>query len=282
MKNFMFTLAAILIAVLNTYAQNVNSPDGTRKADLPIVYLPDSLSVHFISPEPIQYVDISSKYIVGDLPVKNVLRIRYRTDSAKTIGRDAVITIAGEKFLAQYHIEWSLPDGGAVQSEIEIQPSETRPLDLGISLSQPELKKFAMDVLCHHPEGNQVHTKAYGLRARLNHLYTLGDYTFIDLSYDNKTKIRYDIDAFRFKIDDKKITKATTVQSLEVRPDFMLFDKPSFARHYRNIFVFRKFTFPGTKVLDIELSEKQISGRVITLSLPYKDVLNADIIPLYR
>lgn len=105
MKNFLFTIAAICIAALNTYAQKVNTPDGTRKADLPIVYLPDSLSVHFVSPEPIQYVDISSKSIVGDLPVKNVLRIRYRTDSAKVMGRDAVVTIAGEKFLAQYHIE---------------------------------------------------------------------------------------------------------------------------------------------------------------------------------
>lgn len=281
MKNFLLTFAAICIAALNTYAQETNTPDGTRKSDLPVVYLPDSLSVHFISPEPIQYVDISSKNIVGDLPVKNVLRIRYRTDTSKTAGRDAVVTIAGEKFLAQYHVEWSAHDGGAVQSEIEIQPSETRPLDLGISLSQPELKKLAMEVFCSRPEGNQEHVKAYGLKARLNHLYTLGDYTFIDLSYDNRTRISYDIDEFRFKIDDKKITKATTVQSLEIKPDFILFEQRSFARHYRNIFVFRKFTFPGTKVLNIELSEKQISGRVITLGIPYKEILKADVIPVY-
>jgi len=282
MKKFLFTIAAIGIAALHSYAQKLNTPEGTRKADLPVVYLPDSLSVHFISPEPIQYVDISSKNIVGDLPVKNVLRIRYRTDSARITGRDAVVTIAGEKFLAQYHIEWSAPDGGAVQSEIEIQPSETRPLDLGISLSQPELKKIAMEVFCRRPEGNKEHAKAYGLRARLNHIYSLGDYTFVDLSYDNQTKIAYDIDEFRFKIDDKKITKATTVQSLEVQPDFVLFEQPGFARHDRNIFVFRKFTFPGNKVLNIELSEKQVSGRTISLKLPYKDVLNADIIPLNR
>jgi hypothetical protein len=32
-------------------------------------------------------------------------------------------------------------------------------------------------------------------------------------------------------------------------------------------------------VLNIELSEKQISGRVITLSISYKELLEADIIP---
>jgi len=39
-------------------------------------------------------------------------------------------------------------------------------------------------------------------------------------------------------------------------------------------------TFPGDKVLHIELSEKQLSGRVITLTASYQDVLDADIIPL--
>lgn len=35
-------------------------------------------------------------------------------------------------------------------------------------------------------------------------------------------------------------------------------------------------TFPNDKVLTIELSEKQISGRNISLNIDYEDVLNAD------
>ena len=35
-------------------------------------------------------------------------------------------------------------------------------------------------------------------------------------------------------------------------------------------------TFPNDKVLTIELSEKQISGRTISLSIDYEDVLCAD------
>ena len=37
-----------------------------------------------------------------------------------------------------------------------------------------------------------------------------------------------------------------------------------------------KMTFPNDKVLTIELSEKQISGRNISLNIDYEDVLNAD------
>ena len=271
MKTFIF-IVAILVAALHSFAQT----NGLKKADLPVVYLPDSLSVHFISPEPIQYVDISAKGIAGDLPVKNVLRIRYK-DTAKA--KDAVITIAGEKFIAQYHIQWSPTANALIKSEIEINPVETRPLDMGISLSQPELRKFATELFCNHPEANLEHANAYGLTARLNHIYTLGEYIFLDVSYDNRTKLHYDIEGFRFKIDDKKITKATTVQSLEIKPQFVLFDQPGFARHYRNVFVFKKFTFPGNKVLHIELNEEQISGRIIDLCIPYSDVLGADIIP---
>lgn len=270
MKKLLFVIA-ICIATVQSYAQT----DGLKKADLPVVYLPDSLSVHFISPEPIQYVDISTKNIIGDLPVKNVLRIRYK-DTVKS--KDAVVTIAGEKFIAQYHIQWSSSENALVNSEIEINPLETRPLDIGISLSQPELQKFAAEMFCNRPEGKLEHAESYGIQARLNHIYTLGDYVFMDVSYDNHTKLHYDIDEFRFKIDDKKVTKASTVQSLEIKPVYTLFDQPGFTKHYRNVFVFRKFTFPGNKVLHIELNEQQLSGRMVSLQIPYKDLLNADII----
>lgn len=50
----------------------------------------------------------------------------------------------------------------------------------------------------------------------------------------------------------------------------------SFLHGYRNIVVIRKMTFPNDKVLTIELSEKQISGRNISLNIDYEDVLSAD------
>ena len=49
-----------------------------------------------------------------------------------------------------------------------------------------------------------------------------------------------------------------------------------FLHGYRNIVVIRKMTFPNDKVLTIELSEKQISGRNISLNIDYEDVLSAD------
>jgi conjugative transposon TraN protein len=278
MKQIILFLA-VLMASLHSYAQNTPFAEGVKRNSLPVVYLPENVSVQFISPEPIQYVDISAKSVIGDLPLKNVLRIRLK-DSVKTA--DAILTITGEKFIAQYHvIRADSITARDSRTEIAIEPADTKPLDIsGIGFSQNQIKQIALNLFCKRPGKAIEKTKAFDLKAELYHVYTAGDYIFIDLGYRNKTNLAYNIEDFRFHIDDKKITKATNVQSVELHPEFVLFNNPLFQKTYRNIIVLRKLTFPGNKVLHIELSEKQFSGRVITLNISYQDVLDADIIPL--
>ena len=278
MKKLVLFLTLVWVGC-HCFAQNTPFADGVKKHDLPIIYLPENVSVQFISPEPIQYVDISEKNVIGDLPLKNVLRIRLK-DSVKTA--DAVVTITGEKFIAQYHILSADPiTGRDAVTEIAINPADTRPLDIsGVSLSQPQLKSMALNLFCKKPGHPIEHTKAFGLKASLYRIYSAGDYIFLNLGYENRTNLKYDLDELRFKVDDKKIIKATNVQSVEIKPEYVLFDNPVFQHSYRNIIVLKKMSFPGDKVLHIELSEKQLSGRVITLTISYKDVLDADVIPL--
>lgn len=280
MYKIIICLLAIFMVNQSGFAQNTPYADGVKKQQLPIVVLPPNVSVHFISPEPIQYVDISTKDITGDLPLKNVLRIKLRDSLKKPV--DAVITIAGEKFIVQYQVK--VTDSITIRdvvTNIEILPSQIRPLDIaGIGLSQPQLKAIALNLFTQRPCRPKEHSKAFGIKGYVNHLYAAGDYFFLDLGYLNKTNLSYNIDEFRFKVDDKKVTRASTVQSVEIKPEYFLYDTPVFKKYYRNIFVFKKITFPGNKVLHIELNEKQLSGRIVTLNISYKDVLEADIIPL--
>ncbi|MEO6852088.1 MAG: DUF4138 domain-containing protein, partial [Mucilaginibacter sp.] len=76
--------------------------------------------------------------------------------------------------------------------------------------------------------------------------------------------------------EDKKITKATNVQSIEIKPTWQLYPQESFKKAYHNIYVFKKVTFPDNKILNVELSEKQVSGRTLTLQIKYGDLLKAD------
>ena len=259
-------MKAILLIILTYFCLAAN-------AQMPEIHLPVGVDLHIQSPEPIQYVDISNKAIEGNLGLPNLLRLRFKKDS---VFSDAVITIAGEKFIAQYYL---LPVTSTANELITIQPADTRPLDIsGIGFSHPQLRKLAYSLFCNTPSSKET-AKAYGIKASLNNIYTAGDYLFLDVSYKNKTNLTYNIDDFRFTLDDKKVTKATNVQSILIKPELVLFEVPMFDKFYRNIFVFKKMSYPGSKVLTISLSEKQISGRIINLTIPYKDVLHADIIP---
>jgi len=247
------------------------APSVYSQGNLPVVYLPQNQTVHFVSPEPIQYVDISTRALTGDLPLKNVLRIRIN-DSTQF--KDAVITIAGEKFIAQYRVLSGPGDG---ISRIDIGPENMLPLDIsGIGFSRNQLKTMAMNIFAQHAGRRVEKIKAFGVNGQLNHVYSAGDYLFLDISYKNETSLRYEIDDLRFRIDDKKVTKASNVQSFDLKPELILFNTPSFGKSYRNIFVFRKMSFPGNKVLLVELSEKQISGRILTMKISYQDILDAD------
>lgn len=302
MKNKLYFLIALIFSNLliaqNSQAQphdpsyshfeNVKtiSMDGQQaKNDLTWLFITDDVSIHFRSPEPIQYVDISSDLIVGDLPVENVLRIKYvaENDTLKksVVNQDrelAVITVVGQSYLAQYRIFYT--DNKAFQltsTEMEIQPKDMKPLEFPkVTLTNNELKSYSYDLLKRKPTFKNVTSKSLGLIASLNNIYSFGDYIFLDVSYKNRTNIKYDFNEVRFKIEDKKIFKATNVQELEVKPEFTLYNNKSFRKNFRNIYVFKKFTFPNSKVLNIQLTEEQISGRMIELKIDYRDLLNAD------
>ena len=63
---------------------------------------------------------------------------------------------------------------------------------------------------------------------------------------------------------------------MELQPVLVLDQSKTFQRGYRNVVVIKKMTFPTDKVLTIQLSEKQISGRTIDMAIDYEDVLAAD------
>lgn len=248
---------------------------GQEKKDLIKIFVNENVSTHFIYSEPISYVDISNKKVVGDLPLSNILRIKPIPDDSLKSGFIGVLTIVGEKTIAQFELEYVTEDRAVKNYQIGnediigfINPE--------VSLSTNEMRAFCLNILKSKPSNPIAKLKRRKVEARLNGLFTVGDYFFVDLSFHNKSNIRYVIDQIRFRIEDKKIVKSTNYQQIEVTPVFRLYSTPQFKKNYRNIFVFKKFTFPDEKVFSIEMSEEQISGRTMKLKVSYTDVLKAD------
>ena len=255
------------------------------------------MNLHFRSPEPVQFVDLSTNKLIGDLPAENVVRIKIQqTEEEKHFVNDSlrktvdipidyrenqelgVVTIVGQSFMAQYQLVYSENEqNGNIISNIEVLPEDMQALEFpDFKMSNVELRKYAMELISKKEDRKVRTNKDLGLISQLNNVYTFGDYVFLDISFRNKTNLSYDIDKLKFSIDDKKIYKATNVQSIDIEPVFRLYDLKRFKKSYRNIFVFKKFTFPNNKVLNIRLIENQISGRTINLEVKYSDILEAD------
>ena len=104
-------------------------------------------------------------------------------------------------------------------SIFEVAYSDTQSyINPEVSMPKAEMVRYAWAVYGSKRKYNQVVSNAHGMKAIVNNIYTIGDYFFIDYSLQNKTKIAYDIEELRVKLTDKKETKATNSQTIELTP----------------------------------------------------------------
>jgi conjugative transposon TraN protein len=228
------------------------------------------------SSEPIRLVDISTDVVAGDKPIENVIRLKPKEGGHEDGEVLAIVTVVTERFRAQYALVYTTRLEEAVTDK-EVQPSEQTAFhNPAVGMSTEDMVRFARRIWNSPAKYRHVSTRHRRMVMRLNNIYSVGEYFFIDFSVENRTNLRFDIDELRFKLADKKQQKSTNVQIVELEPVLLLDKSGSFRHGYRNVVVLRKMTFPGDKVLSIELSEKQISGRTITMTIDYEDVLAAD------
>lgn len=228
--------------------------------------------------EPIRFVDISTDDVVGDQPINNTIRLKPKEGAEVHEDGDiiAIVTVVTERYRSQYALVYTTRLTEAVTDK-QILPEERIPYhNPSVSMSTEDMTKYARKIWNSPARIRNVATKQHRMTIRLNNIYSVGEYFFLDFSIENRTNIRFDIDEIRVKLSDKKQSKATNVQMIELTPAMILDQSKRFSKGYRNVIVLKKMTFPNDKVLIIEISEKQISGRNITLNIDYEDVLYAD------
>ncbi len=240
------------------------------------------VTTHIVMPENIKMVDLSTTKIIGNQCADNIVRIKpfIEADSVPTHYREGelmgTLTLIGERHLAQYDVVYTAAPSRAASIHRVPYAGLDSYINPEVSMPQTEMARYAWAIYGSGRKYNQVVSKANGMKAIVNNIYSIGDYFFIDYSIQNSTKIAYDIAEVRVKLTDKKEVKATNSQTVELSPVYSLNLARKFKKNYRNVLVLDKLTFPDEKVLRIEISENQISGRVITLTVEYDDILNAD------
>lgn len=262
-------MAAVICAAATRVAAQ------TTPAEMEWLTVNENVTTIVTASEPVKLVDLSTNRIAGDQPIDNTVRLKPK-ESSKDGEILGIVTIVTERYRTQYGLVYTSKMSEAVTDK-EILPVErTAYSHPAITMSQEEMYRYARRIWNSPARYRDVSCKGHGMRMRLNNIYTCGDYFFIDFSVSNRTNIRFDIDEIRLKLTDKKITKATNSQSIDLRPEMMLEKSGSFKKGYRNVIAVKKLTFPDEKVLTIEMSEDQISGRTMKLEIDYEDVLSAD------
>ncbi len=236
----------------------------------------ENVSSIITASEPIRMVDISTDSIVGDKPLDNVIRLKPISSHHQDGEVMGIVTIITERYRVQYALVYTSKLEEAVTDK-EVELVERNAFhNPEVSMSTTDMVAYAMKVWNSPAKYRGIITNQHKMKMRLNNIYVVGEYVFIDFSVDNYTNLQFDIDELRFKLQDKKLQKATNQQTVELKPALLLDRSLSFKKGYRNVAVLKKMTFPNDKVLSIELSEKQISGRTISMQLDYEDVLSAD------
>ncbi len=264
----------IALSVASAFA--LRAQETIREMELLTVN--DQITTVITATEPVRFVDISTDRVAGDQPLSNTVRLKPKQGADVNEDGDilAVVTVITERYRVQYALVYTTRPQEAVTDKT-ILLSETVPYhNPAVSLSTEEMTRMARRIWNAGARYRNVGARKHHLEIRLNNIYTAGEWFFIDFSVENRTNIQFDIDQLRFKVEDKRRSRATNSQSVELSPALLLEKGTTFKRGYRNVAVLKKLTFPNDKVLVVEMTEKQVSGRTITLEIDYEDVLRAD------
>lgn len=271
MKIKAFVALAMCITTLSSQAQKTMD-------DMQLITVNENVTTVITASEPVRFVDISTEKVAGDQPINNTVRLKPKEGMDVHQDGDilAVVTIVTERYRTQYALIYTSRMEEAVTDKSIALDEREAYNNPAVSMSTEDMTRYARQIWSSPARYRNVGNRMHRMRMRLNNIYSVGEYFFIDFSVENKTNIRFDIDQLRVKLNDKKTSKATNVQTIELEPELVLDPAQSFRYGYRNVIVIKKMTFPNDKILTIELSEKQISGRTINLSIEYEDVLSAD------
>ena len=137
--------------------------------------------------EPIRFVDISTDKVVGDQPINNIIRLKPK-DNVYADGEVlAIVTIVTERYRTQYALLYTTRMQEAVTDK-EIECSERNAYNNpAVSLSTADMTKYARQIWSSAAKYRNVATKMHRMVMRLNNIYSVGEYFFIDFSVENKT-----------------------------------------------------------------------------------------------
>ena len=258
-------------------------------------------TVHILFPSPVTYIDIGSMDIIAGKAdgAENVVRVKAAVRNFTAETNLTVITEDGGFFTFDVHyaenpavstvnLTVQEPQTEGVQKPDvagDYQPtapaSEGRVLLREVGREKPAtVKRMLSDIYRQNrTDVKGIRAKKYGIEVEVLGIYVFNDVIYIHTCISNDTNISFEVDARRFIVADRKLTKRTAQQQtpLEI---LRVCNDPAVVRGHqrqRTVFALPKLTISDDKVLLLEIIEKN-GARHQTVEIPAEELLEAKLL----
>ncbi|MFH6968790.1 conjugative transposon protein TraN [Flavobacterium sp. FlaQc-28] len=143
--------------------------------------------------------------------------------------------------------------------------------DVLFSLENENQKRIEQCALAAYSKKKKISglkKSKYQIRLEVNGIFIQQDVLYLRVVFENKSKINYDIDQFRFFIRDKRKSKRTASQEIELEPLYATSSSSviPYKSEIIKVYALEKFTIPENKYLTIQMIEKN-GGRHLEVDI---------------
>ena len=234
-----------------------------------------SKTTNLIFPYAIKSIDKGSRDILVQkaIGVENVLQVKAgKKDFLET--NLTVITADGS--LYSYVLNYADTPTGI---NIKVQNAQLSPQPLAVftkDATNDQVQKNAEKIALKRKSVDGMDDKSSGTSISIKGLYIQDDILYFQFDLQNSSTINYDVRMLRFFIKDKKKSKRTASQEVEINPVFILGNVSVIRSNSEQVVVVAvpKFTIPDKKAFIIQMLE-QNGGRNLELNISNKAIFKA-------
>ena len=145
--------------------------------------------------------------------------------------------------------------------------------------NQKRIEQYASAAYSKKKKISGLKKSKYQIRLEVNGIFIQQNVLYLRVVFENKSKINYDIDQFRFFIRDKRKSKRTASQEIELEPLYATSSSSviPYKSEIIKVYALEKFTIPENKYLTLQMIEKN-GGRHLEVDI--NNNLTDKVIPI--
>ncbi len=264
--------------MLSGYAQFVNDKIDLNQQEFKNLHIGYLKTTSIVFPYAIKSIDKGSPDVLMQKAkgVENILFVKAAKENFNQTNL-TVVTADNRLYVFVLNYNESCPD-------LNIKADNTAAVSGNILFSmendnQKKIEQYASLALSKKKKLERLKRSRFEMKLNVTGIFIHQDILYFRLMLGNNSKINYEIDQLRFFIRDRKKSKRTASQEIEVIPLYstsassVIPDKSE----VNIVYAVSKFTIPEKKYLTIQLIEKN-GGRHIEIDVKNNDLINLDVL----